>query len=338
MNLDEVIKGIDRGQYSDIAKFGRTKCYEVNSEYVVVLHNNKSNADRFTQLARELKPEEMKNIYTVVDYRMVRGIVYELQRRAKGEHFRIDRTKQSTLEELEYLRKSKEPSDESNQYIRLLELYMKTNDYDDLLDTIKDELMRRYSLIMQMPKEHIIDFFRAVLILQDHQVQCDNIGSNLLYNSESGFSLIDLEDLSKAQPNLRGSVSNMLNSYNDQTMVQLLGAQRIYRIPSDDQTECIETMKKALKKICISIIDFEYGSQSMTKEIMEESLKTYTQYGINLTYDEIIRELEKSKNTISNETIGKGTLKEQKQIENIDRTMQAIIEQKQRIDPLQTIK
>lgn len=276
IDLDKIIKQCEKGEYANIAQSGHVPCYAISEEYVIVPHQNIDYAKRFSELSKTLKSEEMKNIYTVVDYKVVGEKVYELQRRAKGKHFRIDSTKPDTR------------------------LNTQTVEYSELPDTRKDELIRRYQLLLQMPKQHIVDFFKAVLLLHNHKIEYDSSGNNLLYDEERGFGIIDLDDCSKHMPNLKANLKYMLDSYNYQTMTQLLGCDKIKQVSNTDKAEVLQMMKEALKKICVATFDLEYDSQKMTKEIMEQSLSTYKQYGIELTYDEIVEELKKSENTDKN--------------------------------------
>lgn len=61
------------------------------------------------------------------------------------------------------------------------------------MDTRKDELLRRYNLLMQMPDQHIIDFFESQFILSDNEYTYDIAGNNVLYDKNEGFAIIDLE-------------------------------------------------------------------------------------------------------------------------------------------------
>lgn len=347
INLDEIIKKCEQGQCKDIAQSGNAKCFGVNDDYVLVIHKNSKFAERFANLSRELG-NDMKCIYTVVDYRVVGDKVYELQRRARGEHFRIDHTKQDTLDLIQSIRKTMDiqikKAKEKNSFMSIEgiktvyeeqlnkhENYTKTAEYEGLVDSRKDDLLRRYRLLMQMPDQHITDFLKSVLILHDHKIEYDSAGNNVLYDKENGFAIIDLDDCSHRQ-GFKGNINTMLNADNCQTIKVLLGVKQFNRILEEDKPEVMAMMRQALKRICVATFDFEHNGKRMTREIMEQSLSTYRQYGIDITYDEIVQDVEKDKRVKSVQELGKETIQVQQETSYIDNTQQSIHSQEKMIE------
>ena len=335
INLDEIIKRSKQGEYKDIAQSGHTNCFGVSNDYVLVKHKSADFAKRFVEFTRELG-NDMKCIYTVVDYRVVGEDVYELQRRARGEHFRVDHTKQDTLDVIQSNKKALEiqlkkiREGKSNmlienikevyeRQIKKYEDYTKTAEYAGLIDTRKDELKRRYNLLMQMPDKHITDFLESVLILHDHQIEYDSSGNNVLYDKEKGFAIIDLDDCSHRQ-DFKGNIRTMLDADNYQTTQVLLGVNQLRSIPEEDKMETIQMMRKALKRICVAAFNFEHNGKRMTRQIMEQSLSTYSKYGINLTYDEILQEVERNNGI---QEVEKGVIQEQQESAYIDEAQQS---------------
>ena len=270
INLDEIIERAKQGQYINIAQSGHTNCFAVNNDYVLVPHRNVRFAQKFADLSKKLG-SDMKCIYTVVDYRIVGDKVYELQRRAKGTHFKTDHTKQDTLDLIQSIRTQIQKVQNRNScfsvediikvyesQLNKLEAYTKTSEYAGLLYSRKDDLLRRYRFLMQMPSQHITDFFESVLTLHDHQIEYDSSGNNVLYDPENGFALIDLDDCSN-RTGFRGDINTILNSDNPQTIQVLLGINQFYRIHPEDKPETIARMKQALKRICVTTFDFEHN-------------------------------------------------------------------------------
>lgn len=308
-NLDEIIEGCNNGKYINIAKAGNAPCFDIDENYVLVIHQKPKYAERFKQLSDSLG-DNKGCICTVVDYKVEdEQKVYELQRKAKGEHFRIDSTKQALYDNISNLKKYTEKlikdneNGISNMSIEQIESYynsqlksfqrtMNSPLFKERVDKRSDDLLRRYSLIMDMPKEHLVDFFKSVLILHDNKIEYDSSGNNVLYDKENGFSIIDLEDYSK-RPDLKGDMETLISSNNYQTMNILLGINKFNELHEEEIPLVQEMMREALKKICVSVIDLEYNGQKMSKEIMEKSLETYKKYNIDLSYDEIEKESKK---------------------------------------------
>ncbi|MBO6145579.1 MAG: hypothetical protein J6O62_02080 [Bacilli bacterium] len=306
-NLDEIVEKAKNGELSNIAKSGSAVCYDVNDDYVLVAHKIASSSKKFAELSEKLA-DDTKCIYTVLGYKEENNLVYELQKKATGEHFRVDSTKQDVYDRLasqkrqmeNMIEKSRQGdfflteeaiTDSMEPLINKLENKINSPEFQELIDTRKDELQRRYEKILNMPKEHISDFFESVLILHDNKIEYDSSGNNVLYDPEKGFAIIDLTDCSKRE-NLKGDINTMLDSNNYQTMQVLLGVDRLNEVKDEDKKEVIESMKEALKKICASVIDMQHNGQKMTGEIMNKSLETYKKYGIDLSYNEI-QELDK---------------------------------------------
>ena len=302
-NLDEIIKLYQNGQLKNIAKSGHVPCYEIDDDFVLVVRSS-STAENSKKLM-ELSLKEIKNVYSVVDYRVTGKNCYEIQKRARGEHFRTDKTKQQTIDEINRKKRvllkaqerlNKNPNDDYNKNIVILyledikksEIYMDSKEYKSLkYDTRKDELMARYSKIMKMPTQHIKDFFETIMQLSDNRMSYDSQGNNLLYDEENGFAVIDLsEEIGDSVDNF----SNILNASSYYTMAQLLGTDKIKEVPSEEREMVIEAMKESLKKIVISIIDLEYEGKRISLEQIQESLSTYKQYGIDLSIDEILED------------------------------------------------
>lgn len=340
MDLDEIISNAKNGQYQNVAKSGHTECYAVREGFVLVPHHNEENARRFVELSKQLNTLGINCVYTVVDYTMQGDICYELQKRAIGEHFRTDGVKQTKLDSIENIKRRIERLQTSKKIFRdtLIEAakkdlqkeeeFMQTEEYARLLDTRKEELLNRYNRIIQMPQEHIQDFFKAILILADNKIEYDSQGNNVLYDEQNGFAIIDLDDVSKLQPNIRGELKHLLDESNCHTMRDLLGTNKINEVPEEERPECLEAMREALKKIVISVFDLEHGSQKMSKEVIEKSLTTYKKYGIDLTYEEIVQEMQKEAGT---QQLGKETVSVQSETAYIDETSQAMEEQRRLI-------
>ncbi len=320
VNVDEIIKSCQSGQLKDIAKSGHVPCYEINDDFVLVVRS--SNMAENSKKLMELSLKGIKDVCSVVDYRVIEENCYEIQKRARGEHFRTDETKQQTIDNISQKKRLLSKAQErlnknSNDFnkrivtlcledIKAYEIYMDGAKYKSLkYDTRKDELMARYSMIMKMPTQHIKDFFETIMQLSDNKMSYDPQGNNLLYDEENGFSVIDLSEEINGEENF----SNILNASNYYTMEQLLGTNKIKEVPSEEHETAIEAMRESLKKIVISIIDLEHDGKRISLEQIQESLSTYKQYGIALSVDEILEDKNKNEEyIITLGEIGKGTV------------------------------
>lgn len=261
-----------------------------------------------------------------------------MQSKAKGEYFKKKRTKQETrialdksiaikAKFIEMGRTNQAIGEEYN--IAKWKKKMQTPEYASRIDTRKEELMQRYSMIMQMPIEHITQYFDTILTLSDYGIEIDTSGSNVLYDSETGFNFIDLMESFNGK---KVSFADILNSDSAETITEILGTNNINEVPEEEWPECLEAMREAVKKIVISVFDLEHGSQKMSKEIIEKSLATYKKYGIDLTYEEIVQEMQKEAGT---QQLGKETVSVQSETAYIDETSQAMEEQRRLIEQQQ---
>lgn len=302
-NMKEIMENCKNKKYNDIAKKGSASCFDYSDDYVVVVHNNSKASENFKQLSEKLG-DNSKCIYTVVDYIVDEdNKAYELQRKAKGEHFRIDGIKQHTYDGIasleRYVEKMKKDIAEgkNDKTIEYVNEYYKDNlkkykdkisspEFSTYLNTRGEELNRRYSMIMEMPKEHLVDFFESILILQDNKMEYDSSGNNILYDKDNGFSIIDLTDCSRRK-NMKADVSTLLDSNNYQTMNILLGVNKFSELHEEEKPTVQENMKSALLKICSSIQGLEYNGEKLTKDMIEKSLETYKEYGLEFSPEEI---------------------------------------------------
>lgn len=304
-DFDSIITKTKNGEYKNIAKSGTSKCYDVSDEYVLVEHSIADSSKRFKELSDKLG-DDYKCIYTVVDYKEDNGIVYELQRKAKGEHFRIDHTKKEIydnieetkryIEDLEHRIDNGEYTMSKDQIYKILmphilklESKIETPEFQKYIDTRKEELLRRYDKILKMPKKHIIDFYESILILQDNKLEYDSSGNNILYDEERGFSIIDLTDCSNRK-DLKGDINTMLDYNNYQTNQILLGTNNYFELSDYDMEEIKPIIKKVIIKICSSLIDFSHNGEQMTVDIMNKSLETYKKIGLDISYDDVLKE------------------------------------------------
>jgi hypothetical protein len=284
-NLEELIEECKIGKYDDIRKHGSSPCYAINDDYVLVHHKNSEDSRAFAEFYKSLSEEDRKNIYTVVDYKKTEGDdrCWELQTRASGEHFRSDVNGQ---------------------------------------EQVKRELLNRYSMILEMPKEHIRDFFRAIMVLGCNKMEYDNSGNNVLYDKSKGFQIIDLDYCGKRAPDFKIDINNLLSPDNYQTMTLLLGTncipkvgQKSYgrKITEEEREEINPIIQATLKKIVSSVLDLEYNGKKMTYEGIKSCLEKYKEYGIELSIDEILSNKNKF---ITQEDVGKSTIS--RNIEGID--------------------
>lgn len=318
INIEEIIRLSQSGQLKDIARSGHVPCYEIDDNFVLVVRG--SNVAENSQKLKDLSSKEIKNVCTVEDYRVIGDKCFELQRKARGEHFRTDETKQQKIDSINQQKRVlvkaqerlKQNPNEYNQrrvdlcleQIKKYEDDMKSDKYMSLkYNTRKDELMARYSMIMKMPTQHIKDFFETIMQLSDNNMSYDSAGNNLLYDEENGFSVIDLSEEINGEEDL----SNILNASNCYTMEQLLGTYKFREVPIEEREEVIKAMREALKKIVISVIDIEHDGDKISSEQIQESLSTYEQYGIDLSMDEILEGKEDFK--VTTNEIGKVTVK-----------------------------
>lgn len=285
-NLDEIIEGCNNGKYKNIAKAGTAPCFDIDDNYVLVVHQKPDSTKKFKQLSDSLG-DNKRCIYTVVDYKVEdEQKVYELQRKAKGQHFRIDSTKQDVYDMLKRTYKHVE---------MLLDKYKKmidSSEFKERIETRKDELTRRYELLLNMPNKHIREFLESVLLLRDNKLEYDSSGNNVLYDNENGFSIIDLTDCSK-RTDLKGDITKILDSSDYQVANILLGVNFLKASNLNEDNELKELFNAALKKIFVSAFDLEHNGQKMNKEIIEKSLDSYKKFGINLTYEEVEKDYKK---------------------------------------------
>lgn len=308
-NLYKIVEDIKNGKYKNIAKAGSSSCYDIDDDYVLVVHNNPSSSEKFKQFSKKTMGES-KCICTVVDYiEDEKKNVYELQKKGKGEHFRIDSTKQDvydmlkrTYKQVEMLLDKYKSGDSSlsldsiNSYRESQEKKYKriidSSEFKQRIETRKDELTRRYELLLNMPNKHIKEFLESVLLLRDNKLEYDSSGNNVLYDSENGFSIIDLTDCSK-RTDLKGDITTILDSSDYQVANILLGVNFLKASNLNEDNELKELFNAALKKIFVSAFDLEHNGQKMNKEIIEKSLDSYKKFGIDLTYEEVEKEYKK---------------------------------------------
>ena len=284
-NIEELIEECKIGKYDDIRKHGSSPCYAINDDLVLVHHKNSEDSKVFAEFFKSLSDEEKKNIFTVIDYKEIEGDdrCWELQARASGKHFREDVKGQ---------------------------------------EQIKEELLNRYSMILEMPQEHIRDFFRAIMVLGSNKMEYDNSGNNVLYDKDKGFQIIDLDYCGKHTPNYKIDINDLLSPSNYQTMELLLGTNRIpkvsqksygRKITQADREQISPIIQETLKKIILSVSNLEYKGQKMTYEGIKNCLEMYKEYGIELSIDEIFSNKNKF---ITQEAVGKSTIS--RNIEGID--------------------
>lgn len=178
----------------------------------------------------------------------------------------------------------------------------------------KEELLNRYSMILEMPPEHIRDFFKAIMVLGTNKMEYDSSGNNVLYDENKGFQIIDLFYAGEHSPDYRIDINDLLDVNNYQTMNLLLGINRIPevgkksyggKITATEREEIIPIIRETLKKIVLSVSDLEYNGQKMTYEGIQSCLEEYKKYGIELSIDEILQD---KNGFITQNSIGKSTI------------------------------
>lgn len=339
-DLDELIERCNQGEFENIAKGGIAKCYDIDDKHVLVIATNTryENSKKVSDIIKGIDKKRIPNVHTVLECKTDGKKSYELQSKAKGEYFKKKSTKQEIRTALDRCIARKAKFIEMGRTIQVIgeenniakwKKQMQTPEYASQIDTRKEELMRRYSLIMQMPIEHLTQYFDTILTLSDYGIEIDTSGSNVLYDSETGFNFIDLM---RSFNGKKVSFDGILNSYSSDTMTELLGTDKINEVPEEERPECLEAMRDALKKVVISVFDLEHGSQKMSKEIIEKSLATYKKYRIDLTYEEIVQEMQKEAGT---QQLGRETVSVQSETTYIDETSQTMEEQRRLIEQQQ---
>ena len=288
VNIEEIINQCKQGIFPDISEWGSVKCYEISPQYVLVERQieNAETAKKLKSISSELRYMGL-NVHTVVDYRTDEEHCYELQTRAKGKIFK-HRMLESDLEK--EIEESRVELDREKAK-RMLE-------NNPSLKTRKDEYMRRCSMLMQMPKEHIIQYFDTIVSLsQFYRLGVDTVGEgNLLYDNETGFNFIDIGFFDK--PSRHVSVHHLLDIDNTDTMTELIGMEYIDNIDEEDRSMVLQSIKDSLKKIICSVVDCRVGGEKITIETIKSGLESYRKYGINITLEEILATIKKEKNSV----------------------------------------
>lgn len=296
-NINEILYQCKQGVYPDISEGGSVKCYKINSDYVLVARQIETaeTAQRLKKISPELKYMGL-NVHTVVDYTTDGEYCYELQSRAKGEIFKHRDIESSLLETIDrstsFLNKGT-ASELEQKRAKLNIEKAKRRLNNNPIKSRKDEYIRRCTMLMQMSKEHIIQYFDTIVTLSEfYRIGVDTVGEgNLLYDSDTGFNFIDINFFEK--PNRRVLMDNLLDIDNSDTMTELIGIEYINDLDETDKPQILILIRNALKKIICSIKDSKICNQKITAETIKSGLESYKKYGINITLEEIMSELHK---------------------------------------------